>query len=408
MYRIVIPVLMGLESVVADEVVALGYEANKVTKENGLVTLMPEQEIEAIRQTVARLNLFLRSGERVELEIASFRAETFDELFEQTKALRWADWVEEGAAIQVKGYSRDSKLFAPSALQSTIKKALVLSLQKSWHRREDFRLQEDRDFQDLRLNYAIMKDQVYLRMDTSGEGLHKRGYRRAHNAAPIRETLAAGIIRLSRWEPFSGEVFYDPCCGSGTFPAEAALLAANVAPGIARDFRGETWPFIGKEPFLRAREEARDLEDRQAPSEIFIAGSDIDGRTLDLARENVARAGISSFVELRRDDLFALSANYVKQRYLASRVLFVANPPYGERMQGETPKEVQEINQAIGRLAFDPDSNFTRPGVRLSVITSVDFEEDTGRKADKRRKLYNGMIKSTMYHYFREKRISHP
>ncbi len=405
MHRIVIPVLMGLESVVSDELLSLGYQEEAIRKENGLVILIPDQEIQAIRQAVARCNLFLRCAERVELEIASFQAETFDELFEQVQTIPWADYVEKGAAIQVKGYSRDSKLFAPSALQSTIKKGIVLALQRAWHIPEDHKIPEDRDFQDMRLNYAIMKNQVFLRMDTSGEGLHKRGYRRAHNAAPIRETLAAGIIKLSRWEPFSGEVLYDPCCGSGTFPAEAALLAANVAPGSRRSFRGETWPFLGREPFQLAREEALDLEDLQAPSEIFIAGSDIDGRTLDLARENAARAGVAQFIELRHDDLYALSANYVKQRYLASRVLFVANPPYGERMQGESEHDIRDLNQAIGRLAFDPDSKYTRPGVRLSVITSADFEEDTGRKADKRRKLYNGMIKSTMYHYFREKRI---
>ncbi len=404
MFRITLPTLMGLESVVADELIQLGIPAATIRKDNGLVSFTPEQDLASIARDIARCNVFLRTAERVELELASFPAATFDELFERVQALPWSDWIERGAAFTIKGYSRDSKLFAPSACQSTIKKAIVLNLQRAWNLPENQFLEEDRDFQDLRIQYSIMKDIVHLRMDTSGDGLHKRGYRKAHNVAPIRETLAAGIIHLSRWEPFSGEMLYDPCCGSGTFPIEAALMAANIAPGVNRNFRGESWSYLGKKAFAEARTEALDLEDRQAPADIFIAGADIDGRALDLAKENAARAGINEFLDFRRDDLFALTANYVKQRYVTSDVLFIANPPYGERMEGETDTAIQELNQAIGRIAFDPDSNYTRPGCRLSVITPLDFEQDTGQKADKRRKLYNGMIKCTMYHYFRQRR----
>lgn len=403
MYRIVIPVLMGLESVVADELVNLGVEPQTISKGNGLVAFVPKQDIDSISRMIARCNIFLRTAERVELELASFKAVTFDELFDQVKAMPWSDWIEQGAAFAITGYSRDSKLYAPSACQSTIKKAIVLSLQKSWHLAPDTMLHEDRNFQDLRLQYSIMKDVVYLRMDTSGEGLHKRGYRRAHNAAPIRETLAAGIIYLSRWTPFSGELLYDPCCGSGTFLVEAALMAAGIAPGVNRRFRGESWSFLNSVDFQTAREEALALEDRQAPQDVFITGSDIDGISVELAKENAARAGVLSFINFRRVDLHELSAVEIMRYHHLHEVLFVVNPPYGERMA--EPEEVKELNRAIGNLAFDPNSNFTRPGCRLSVFTPADFESDTGHKADKRRKLYNGMIKCTMYHYFRARRI---
>lgn len=180
-------------------------------------------------------------------------------------------------------------------------------------------------------------------------------------------------------------------------------MAAGIAPGVNRRFRGESWSFLNSVDFQTAREEALALEDRQAPQDVFITGSDIDGISVELAKENAARAGVLSFINFRRVDLHELSAVEIMRYHHLHEVLFVVNPPYGERMA--EPEEVKELNRAIGNLAFDPNSNFTRPGCRLSVFTPADFESDTGHKADKRRKLYNGMIKCTMYHYFRARRI---
>lgn len=398
-YKIAIPVLMGLESVLADELAELGYAEEDIQKDNALVMLHVGNDIGELSRAAARCNIFLRTAERVEIEVSSFKAEDFDELFEKCQQLPWEEWIEPKAAIVVKGYSRNSKLFAPSALQSTIKKAIVLRLQRAWHK-EGRELPEDRNFKEHRIQYAVMKNTVSLRFDTSGTGLHKRGYRRAHNAAPLKETLAAGIIRLSRWEPFSGELLYDPLCGSGTFLIEAACMAGGIAPGLNRTFRGEEWAFLDPRAFAEAREEAEAAIDLTSPDDIFIAGSDIDARTLELAKENASRAGVRSFIRWANLDLFSLDEAALRRYFKAQKILFVANPPYGERMADE--EEVKKINRQLAALALSDEAKYTKENCRLSVITSADFEEDCGRRADKRRKLYNGMIRCTLYQYFRE------
>lgn len=399
MTNIIIPVLMGLESVTADELLELGFQKDQIKKDNGLVTLESGPSQAETAEAAARCNMFLRTAERVEIEVAGFSAESFDELFEACLAQPWENWIEPRAAFGIKGYSRQSKLFAPSAIQSTIKKAIVRRLQNAWGLREDSRLEEDRSYMDLRIQYSIMNDHVSLRFDTTGTGLHKRGYRKAHNEAPIKETLAAGILQLSLWEPFSGELLYDPLCGSGTFLIEAAMKAANIAPGLKRSFKGESWPFVGKKAFDQAREEALDLVDPAPPDDVFIAGSDLNGRTLELAKENASRAGVRPFIRWAQMDLFELDEAKLRRYFNAQKILFVTNPPYGERMA--EPEEVSRINRAVAKLALSEQAKYTKKDCRLSVITSADFEADTGRRADKRRKLYNGMIKCTMYHYYR-------
>lgn len=400
MYTIILPVLMGLESVTADELLELGFAAEAIVKENGLVRLAVGCDRKEISEAVARCNVHLRTAERVELEVANFRAEDFDELFEQVQLLPWEAWIEPRAAFTVKGYSRQSKLFAPSALQSTVKKAIVLRLQKAWHLPKEQHLEEDRDFLDLRIQYAIMNDRVSLRFDTTGTGLHKRGYRRAHNEAPIKETLAAGILRLIRWEPFSGELLFDPVCGSGTFLIEAARLAANMAPGLDRHFSGEQWKFLDSRAFAEAKEAARAAVDLSPPDEIFIAGSDLNPHTLSLAKENAGRAGVRPFIRWAEMDLFKLDEMKLRRYFGAQRIHFIANPPYGERMADS--QEVRKINQALAALALSDEAKYTKENCRLSVITAADFEADCGRRADKRRKLYNGMIRCTLYQYFRQ------
>lgn len=400
-YKIFIPVLMGLEACVGEELVQLGFAPDRIHKEDARVLVDLDQNLSAISRAVALCNVHLRTAERVELELARFKARDFDSLFDQAQTLPWEDYIEPGAAITVKGYSRKSQLFAPSALQSTLKKAIVLRLQRAWGRKPGSQLKEDRHFRDRRINYSIMQDEVSLRIDTSGQGLHKRAYRLAHTAAPIKETLAAGLIMLSRFSPWAGELLYDPTAGSGTLVIEAALLAAHIAPGARRPFSGEKWKFLEASAFSKVKAEALAQEDREGGQEIFLAGSDLDPQAVKIARENAKRAAVDHLVDFRRQDLFQLQADQVKEHYGQDRVLFISNPPYGERLADT--EEAQRIHQGLANLAFYPDSNFTRPGCRLTLISPGDFETDTGHRADKRRKLYNGMIPCTMYHYFREK-----
>ncbi len=392
---------MGLEACVSDELEALGFAPDRIHKEDARVILDLDQDLAAVSRAVALCNVYLRTAERVELELCRFKARDFDSLFDQAQTIPWEDYLEPRAAITVKGYSRKSQLFAPSAIQSTLKKAIVLRLQKAWGLKPGSQLTEDRNFRDRRVNYSIMQDEVSLRIDTSGTGLHKRAYRLAHTAAPIKETLAAGLIMLSRFAPFSGELLYDPTSGSGTFAIEAALLAANMAPGVRRPFSGESWAFLDTTAFAEVKEEALAQEDRESCGEIFLAGSDLDPQAVKIARENAKRAGVAKLVDFQQKDLFDLQAGQLIAAYGQDRVLFISNPPYGERLADA--EVAQKIHQGLGELAFYPGSNFTRPGCRLTVITPGDFETDTGHKADKRRKLYNGMIPCTMYHYFREK-----
>ncbi|MDD7401050.1 MAG: class I SAM-dependent RNA methyltransferase [Eubacteriales bacterium] len=404
-YKIFIPVLMGLESCVSDELEALGFAPDRIHKEDARVLVDLDQDRASVSRAVALCNIHLRTAERVELEVCRFKARDFDSLFDQAQDLAWEDYIEPRAAITVKGYSRKSQLFAPSAIQSTLKKAIVLRLQKARRLKPGSQLPEDRNFRDRRVNYSIMRDEVSLRIDTSGAGLHKRAYRLAHTAAPIKETLAAGLIMLSRFAPFSGEMLYDPTAGSGTFVIEAALMAANIAPGARRTFSGEAWAFLDSSAFAEAKEEALAQEDRESMSEIFLVGSDLDPQAVKIARENAKRAGVAQLVDFQRKDLFALDADQLKADFGQDRILFISNPPYGERLADSAM--AQKLHQGLGQLAFYPGSNFTRPGCRLTVITPGDFETDTGHKADKRRKLYNGMIPCTMYHYFREKYLEY-
>jgi putative N6-adenine-specific DNA methylase len=403
MYKITLPVLMGLESVLGKELENLGFPAESIHKDNALVSLDIPQDRSSLTRAVALCNIGLRTAERVQLQIESFPAETFDELFDGVRQMDWSRWIPRGAAFVVKGYNRKSKLYANSAIQSTIKKGIVLSLQRAWGLNEDSTLEEDPSYLKLQVSYAILDDQVYLSIDTTGTGLHKRSYRLQAGLAPIKETLAYGILDLSRYNPFSGELLYDPCCGSGTFLIEAAMEMANIMPGTKRSFAGEEWPFLDKAIFDEVRARALAEEDPDSIGEVLLAGSDIDARNIKVARENAKRAGVEKLIDFSMRDLFELDSKRIRKTYPAEKILFVANPPYGERMA--QPEDVRRINQALGRLAFYPDSGFTKPGTRLSVITMADFEEDTGRKADKRRKLYNGMLKTTLYQYFREKYV---
>ena len=256
--KVVLTTLFGIEALTADELTGLGYPREQLTISDGQVRLDPGDEPGSFSQTalaIARLNVRIRTAERVLVELASYPAADFDTLFDSARSLPWEDWIAPGAAFTVNGYSRKSALFGIPACQSLIKKAIVSRLLAARGQSPDSRLAEDPSVGLLRIQFGIVSDQVSMMVDTSGEGLHKRGYRPLQHEAPIKETLAAAMLMVSRFAPFSDEAVVDPCCGSGTIPIEAALLAFGIAPGLNRPFAGEHWPIVGAQPFRQAREE---------------------------------------------------------------------------------------------------------------------------------------------------------
>ncbi|MFC8684969.1 class I SAM-dependent RNA methyltransferase [Brevibacillus porteri] len=359
----------GLESVVAEEVKALGY--GPVQVENGKVTFTAD--ISAIPRT----NLWLRTADRVRLKIGEFKATTFDELFEQTKALPWADWITEDGTFPVEGKSVKSTLFSVPDCQAIVKKAVVESLKKTY-KREWF----DEHGPLYKIEVALLKDVATLTIDTSGPGLHKRGYRELIGQAPLKETMAAAMIMLSRWKP--DRVFMDPFCGSGTLPIEAALIGQNIAPGMNREFVSETWPIIPKTAWREARAETHDLA--RYDQKLEIIGTDMDDEILKIARHNATEAGVDDLIHFQRMDVRDVRTKR-KYGYL------ICNPPYGERL-GEW-KQVAKMYGEMGETfaAMDTWSFY--------VITSDEqFEEHFGRTASKKRKLYNGNIKVDYYQFF--------
>ncbi|MBW5468844.1 methyltransferase [Brevibacillus formosus] len=359
----------GLESVVAEEVKGLGY--GPVQVENGKVTFTAD--ISAIPRT----NLWLRTADRVRLKIGEFKATTFDELFEKTKALPWADWITEDGTFPVEGKSVKSTLFSVPDCQAIVKKAVVESLKKTY-KREWF----DEQGPLYKIEVALLKDVATLTIDTSGPGLHKRGYRELIGQAPLKETMAAAMIMLSRWKP--DRVFMDPFCGSGTLPIEAALIGQNIAPGMNREFVSETWPVIPKTAWREARAETHDLA--RYDQKLEIIGTDMDDEILKIARRNATEAGVDDLIHFQRMDVRDVRTKR-KYGYL------ICNPPYGERL-GEW-KQVAKMYGEMGKTfaAMDTWSFY--------IITSDEqFEEHFGRTASKKRKLYNGNIKVDYYQFF--------
>jgi putative N6-adenine-specific DNA methylase len=359
----------GLESVVAEEVKNLGYTDMRV--DNGKVTFTAD--ISAI----PRANLWLRTADRVRLKIGEFTATTFDELFEKTKALPWSDWIPEDGAFPVEGKSVKSTLFSVSDCQAIVKKAVVESLKKTY-KREWF----EEKGPLYKIEVALLKDVATLTIDTSGPGLHKRGYRELIGTAPLKETMAAALILLSRWKP--DRVLVDPFCGSGTIPIEAALIGQNIAPGMNREFVSESWPVIPKALWREARAETHDLAAYDRKLEII--GTDIDDQVLKVARRNAAEAGIEEQIHFQRMDVRDFRS---KKKY----GYVICNPPYGERL-GER-REVERLYREMGQVFSLLDT------WSFYVITSdEDFEKHFGRIASKKRKLYNGNIKVDYYQFF--------
>jgi putative N6-adenine-specific DNA methylase len=359
----------GLESVVADEVKSLGYE--KVSVENGKVT------IQADIKDIPRLNLWLRTSDRIRLKIGEFEARTFDELFEKTKALPWSDWLPENAEFPVEGKSVKSTLFSVSDCQAIVKKAIVEHM-KQKYKKDWF----DENGPMYKIEVALLKDVATLTIDTSGPGLHKRGYRTLIGEAPLKETMAAALILLSKWR--SDISLIDPFCGSGTIPIEAALIGQNIAPGMNREFASENWPIIPREIWREARKETHDLARYDEPLEII--GTDIDEEALKIARANAEEAMVRDVIHFQRMDMRDLKT---KKKYGK----IICNPPYGERIGEE--KEVERLYRDMGAVYNTLDT------WSYYIITSNEnFEQLFGKPASKKRKLFNGNLKVDYYQYF--------
>jgi putative N6-adenine-specific DNA methylase len=369
-FEYISPCHFGLEAVLKRELMDLGLEITKV--EDGKVTYTGDEN------TCARANVFLRTTERVLLKIGAFQAETFEELFENTKAIPWEEYLPKDAKFWVaKANSVNSKLFSPSDIQSIMKKAIVERMKLKY--RQDWFEESGASYP---LRVTILKDEVTVCIDTSGESLHKRGYRKLTSKAPITETLAAALIMLTPWN--KDRILVDPFCGSGTIPIEAAMIGARMAPGMNRNFLAETWSnIIPENSWAMAKQEAKDqvLSD----VEMNIQGFDLDGEIIKAARQNARWAGVDHFIHFQQKPLSELS-NSKKYGFI------ITNPPYGERL--EEKKELPALYKEIGKVfgALDAWSYF--------IITGYeDAQKYIGKQADKNRKIYNGMMKTYFYQY---------
>lgn len=369
-FELIAPCHFGLEAVLKREIVALGYDIIKV--EDGKVTFTGDAA------AIARANMFLRTTERILIKVGSFQATTFDELFEGTKALPWEKYIpEDGRFWVTKATSIKSKLFSPSDIQSIIKKAMVDRLKKKYNRNWF-----EEDGADFPVRVTLMKDEVTVGLDTSGVSLHKRGYRRATVKAPITETLAAALILLTPWK--RDRILVDPFCGSGTFPIEAAMIGANIAPGRNRSFTAETWGhLLPKKIWYHAVDEADDLIIRNP--EMDIQGYDIDPDAVRAAMENARHAEVEHLLHLQQRPLCEMSH---RKKY----GFIITNPPYGERLSEK--KELPALYREIGKIYRSLDS-----WSMFLISAYKDAQKDIGKKADKNRKIYNGMMKTWFYQY---------
>ena len=368
--ELIAPCHFGLEAVLKREIYDLGYEIASV--EDGRVSFYGDME------AICRANIFLRTAERILLKVGSFKAETFDELFERTKEIPWEDYIpKDGKFWVAKAASVKSKLFSPSDIQSIMKKAMVNRMKNHYHMEW---------FEETGASYPVrvflMKDMVTVGIDTSGVSLHKRGYRQLSSKAPITETLAAALILLTPWK--KDRILVDPFCGCGTFPIEAAMIAANIAPGMNRSFLAEEWDnLIPKKAWYDAIDEANEMIDDDI--EVDIQGYDIDGEVLRAARENAKEAGV--------DHLTHFQERAVKDlRHPKKYGFIITNPPYGERLEDKAtlPGIYSQFGESFKLL--DSWSAY--------MITSYeDTERYFGRKADKNRKIYNGMLRTYFYQF---------
>ena len=369
-FELIAPCHFGLEAVLKKEIIDLGYDVSKV--EDGRITFIGDEE------AVCRVNVFSRTAERILIKVGSFMATTFDELFEGTKALPWEEYIPiDGKFWVAKAASVKSKLFSPSDIQSIMKKAMVDRMRQTYpvvHFEESGNAFPVRVF--------IMKDEVTVGLDTTGESLHKRGYRKLTAKAPIAENLAAALIMLTPWR--HDRILVDPFCGSGTIPIEAAMMAANMAPGMKRSFLSQNWEhIISKQDWKDCITEAQDLVDLSVKTD--IQGYDLDKDMVAIAKENARLAGVDSLIHFQARDAASLS-------HAKKYGFIITNPPYGERISDK--ESVGELYKVLGERYRNLDS------WSMYMITSYEnAERDIGRKADKNRKIYNGMMKTYYYQF---------
>lgn len=369
---------MGIEALAAEEVRELGYTCEV---ENGKVVFHGDH------LAIARSNLWLRTADRVKIVAAEFKATTFDELFEKTKAINWEQYLPEDAQFPVQGKSVKSQLFSVSDCQAIVKKAIAERL-KVAYKKASWLAETGPLF---KIEIALLKDKATITIDTSGAGLHKRGYRAQQGEAPLKETLAAALVKLTKWQP--NRPFHDPFCGSGTIPIEAALIGQNIAPGFNREFISEAWPWMDKSIWEEARQEAEDKANYDQPLEIF--GTDIDHKMIQIAEMNSFEAGLGDLVAFKQMQAtdFAAKRDYG---------VLLCNPPYGERLGDK--KAVEKMYREIGKTfqQFDTWSFY--------ILTAHPrFEELYGKQATKKRKLFNGFIRTDLYQYWgpRPPRLPH-
>ncbi len=367
-YTLIATAPLGLESIVANEARKLGF--TEIQTENGRVRIQTDLE------GIVKCNLWFRTADRILLVLGEFPAYTFDDLFEGTRALPWDEWLAEDAKFPVSGRSHKSQLSSVPACQSIVKKAIVKKLSDAYMTNW---FQEDGATYPIEV--ILLNDIATITLDTSGAGLHKRGYRTEAGAAPMKETLAAALVILSRWH---GErAMLDPFCGSGTIAIEAALYAANIAPGLNRDFISEQFDWIPKRLFKEARDAARDQIKQTDLHPIYA--SDIDAKAVNLAKANAARAGVDSLIQFSTKALKNIEI-------FEERGVLIGNPPYGERM-GEA-SEVRQLYETLGKIKNQ------HPGWSMYILSGQPlFERWLGKAADKRRKLYNGRIECQYYQY---------
>ena len=368
--QLVAPCHFGMEAVLKREIYDLGYEITKV--EDGRVTFEGDEE------AICRSNIFLRTAERVMVQIGRFHATTFDELYENMKALPWEKWIPQDGKFWVKKASSvKSKLFSASDIQSICKKAMVDRLKMTYH--TDWFEEDGASFP---VRVFLLKDEVTVALDTTGEPLHKRGYRTWTSKAPITETLAAALIMLTPWR--ADRILVDPFCGSGTFLIEAAMMAANMAPGMNRSFTAEAWTHvIPKQLWYDTVEEAQEMADLDVETD--LQGYDLEPDMIKIARANAKQAGVEKLIHFQQRDVADL-------KHSKKYGFIITNPPYGERL--EEKKDLPALYTTIGEVYRNLDA------WSLYMITSYEeAERYIGRKADKNRKLYNGMIRTYFYQF---------
>jgi len=364
-----VPCLMGVEGLVADELRFGGY--SQVEAENGRVFFAGEME------DAARANIWLRCGERVLLRMGAFPARTFEELFEGVRAVSWEQFIPKDGAFPVKGYSIRSLLHSVPTCQSIIKKAVVSRLSDTYHLG---RLPETGSI--YQIQFSILNDRAEVFLDTTGTPLYKRGYKREQTDASLRETLAAAMVKISRYK--GKEPFYDMLCGAGTIPIEAAMASLSIAPGANRTFEAEGWSFFDTGVFRRLREEAREGAKRET---LPVVAMDMDPQAIELTRQNARRAGVEQSIEIRQG---MLSDWRVSK---GETGVFMTDPPYGIRLSGR--EQAVSLYREMGRVLAGA------PGMRQYILSPEEqFEEYYGKKSSRKRKLYNGMIKCYLYMYY--------